>query len=315
MNRSIKFRYVNEITGTFVIIVLIALIVAVVLAGKAQRWFEPEYAVTLLFPPEGSLDIQKGAEIKILGTVVGVVKRINVDDEGKMTGNITVRGEFFRFIREDSEAIVKKKFGIAGDAYVEITKGNGAPMSKENTVLQCRKDTEIIETLEEVVEQVRTATLPAIEQLQLAVEEYTKLAASLNDPSGNLQQLLGNLNDMTISINKGDGAVGKVLKDPEFAEEVGNITKEINASLVELQTILKDVEKTTQSLPGAMDKVNGELEELPGTVYQAKATLKETEALIEALQKHWLIKKYMADTGGETHIPSSSIYVPMGGGQ
>ena len=73
MNKPFKFRYVNEIVGVFVLVVVAALIVGIILAGRAQEWFVPVHHLVLDFPEEGSLGLQKGAEVQILGTPVGVV--------------------------------------------------------------------------------------------------------------------------------------------------------------------------------------------------------------------------------------------------
>ena len=38
-DQRFKFRHVNEITGTFVILIVLALIATVVWMGHSQRWF------------------------------------------------------------------------------------------------------------------------------------------------------------------------------------------------------------------------------------------------------------------------------------
>ena len=84
MAKPFKFRYVNEIVGTFVLLIVVVLIVTVLLAGHAQEWFTPEYRYRLNFPEEGSLGIQAGSPVEILGTTVGKVRRVLVrDDAGR----------------------------------------------------------------------------------------------------------------------------------------------------------------------------------------------------------------------------------------
>lgn len=279
MPKPFKFRYVNEIAGAFVLLVVVLLVAGIVVAGHAQRWLEPVHELRIGFPPEGSLDLQKGAEVRILGAKVGAVEQIRVADDGSISGRITIRGNFIRFVRADSRAIVKKMFGVAGDAFLEITKGTG-PELPEDSVLMCTKDTEITETINDVVRQVRETALPAIEQAQKAVTEYTKLAEQLNS--------------IVAGLERGEGAAGQLLKDPKVAEQIRGIIENSNVAL-------RDTRKT-------MELITTEVEDLPGTMIQARKTLEETEKLLEALQKHWLLRKYVEQTvEPSTMIPPSEV--------
>jgi len=124
-NKPFHFRYINEIIGGFVLMVIALLVVAVFVAGRAQGWFEEVYKIHIDFPPQGSLGLQIGSPVQILGATVGRVEEINIDEDRHMTGLISVKGDFYQFIRSDSRAIIKKKFGVAGDAFIEVTKGMG----------------------------------------------------------------------------------------------------------------------------------------------------------------------------------------------
>ncbi len=299
MPKPFKFRYVNEIAGGFVIAVIALVIGSIVVAGHAQRWFESVHRLTVSFPPEGSMGLQKGAEVQILGTTVGSVEEISVADDGSMAGRITVRGKFIRFVRADSQVIVKKKFAVAGDAYIEITKGTG-PELPDNATLICLKDTEIMETIQDVVRQVREATVPAIEQVRKAIEEYTNLAKDLRDPEGNLQQLMAHLNEISRGLEKGEGTAGQLLRDPALANELHEITGKVNDSLAEVRKILGDVEQST-------DVLKDEVKDLPGMVLQTREALRESEKLIVAVQKSWLLRKYVDATETTTLIPTAEV--------
>jgi phospholipid/cholesterol/gamma-HCH transport system substrate-binding protein len=303
MPKPFKFRYVNEITGAFVLLVVAALVVGIFVAGRAQKWFEEIHEVNIKFPEEGSFDLQRGAEVRILGALVGSIEEISVADDGEMSGILRIRGKFIRFVRTDSRAIAKKKFGVAGDAFLEITKGNGDPWPEES-VLKVEKDTEITELIQEVIERVEEVALPAIEQVQKALEEYTNLAADLRDREGNLQQLLGHLSNLADSLEKGEGTVGQLLRDPSLAEELRAIAAKVDDSLAEVTKILEDVRAST-------GVVKDEMQDVPGIMLQTRATMRETEKLIEALQRHWLLRKYVE--GGEPSILISPAAV--GGGR
>jgi len=299
MPKPFKFRYVNEIVGGFVILVVALLIIGIVVAGHAQRWFESVHRVEIVFPPEGSLDLQKGSEVYILGTRVGAVEEITVAADGTMAGQISVRGQFIRFVRTDSQAIVRKKFGIAGDAYIEITKGTGAELPKDQALI-CLKDVEIMETIQTLVQQFRDATLPAIEQLRKAVEEYTNLAGDLRRPEGNLQQLLTHLNKIAEGLEKGEGMAGQVLRDPAMAEQLREIVAKIESSLADVKNIMSDFEESA-------DIVKDEMQDVPGVVLQTRQMMEETEKLVTAIQKSWFVRGKIEQPGPTTLIPPAEV--------
>ncbi|MFH1039205.1 MAG: MlaD family protein [PVC group bacterium] len=308
MAQPFKFRYVNEIVGTFVLLVLIILLVGIFLAGQSQQWFESVHRYTLIFPPEGSLGLQESSEVVILGAVVGSLEKLSVDSDGNMTGRIAIKGDFFRFVREDSKVIVKKKFVLAGDSYIDITKGTGAPLP-EGSSLTCAKDTEITEFLEIEVEKVMEEVIPVIEQTRLAIEEYTRLAADIRDPGGSLQQLLGNLNRITEGLAAGEGMAGAVLRDPGMTEDLKEIVRKLKEMTERLQVIADDAARTVHTFPPMAETIAGEVEDVPGLVLQSRETLRETQRLIEALQRHWLIRGYVDRGEGSSRIPVSSISI------
>jgi hypothetical protein len=54
-----------------------------------------------------------------------------------------------------------------------------------------------------------------------------------------------------------------------------------------------------------------EVHDVPGIVLQTRDTMRETERLITAIQRHWLLRKYVEQAQPTTLIPSSAV----GGGK
>lgn len=326
MNKPFKFRYVNELTGAFVIATVTLLLVGVMVAGRVQHWFEPVYELRINFPAEGTFGLQKGADINILGTAVGTVDRIEVTENNRLQAVLKIQGDFVRFIRTDSSAIIKRRFGVAGDAFVDIAVGQGNPidMTSEPT-LECRKDTELLEIVQEVVEQVQQATLPAIEELRKTLVEYRMLAMDMRDPQGQLQQIFVRVNNavdhvdmLLVGLENGEGTAGKLLKDPAIANQVTDILTNIDTVVAQVseairlsETILSDIKKATTVLPEAADTIRSELRDLPGVVLKTQTVLHASEKLIEGLQAHWLLRGYMRGDKPLDAIPIDAIQ--MGG--
>jgi len=304
MAKKFKFRYVNEIVGGFVLLVVFLLLVGVLVAGHAQHWFEAMYEINLKFPPEGSMDLQKGGEVMLLGAKVGSVQDILVDDAGNITGTIRVRGSFMRFVRADSIALVKKKMVVTGDAYIELSRGTGAELPRTGGEIWCMKDTEIMQMLEDMLQDLQEKAEETVELVNAAILEYTKLAAGMNDPQGNLQLLLANSNGLLDDIRKGEGLPAKVLNDPAMAKDVEGIVSEVQALMVKVNEMAAQLQTVVAKLPPMVDTVGGEVDQLPVITGDAQTLMRETTVLLDGLQKHWLLRKYM---GSDDAIRSEEV--------
>lgn len=293
MAKKFKFRYVNEIVGGFVLLVFLLLLAGVIVAGNAQHWFEPMHEIELRFPPEGSMDLLKGAEVMLLGARVGSVQDILVDTDGNITGSIRVRGSFMRFVREDSIALVKKKMVVTGDAFIELTRGSGAELPKIGAEIECVKDTEIMQMLEEALMTLQKEAEHTLGLVNAAIKEYTQLAAGMNDPDGNLQALLANANGLLEDIRTGSGLPAKLLSDPAMADEVGEIIVQVRHLIEKVNLMAVDLQVVVAKLPPMAETVAGEVDHLPVVIGETQTLMRETTTLLDGLQKHWFLRKYM----------------------
>jgi len=307
MAKKFKFRYVNEIVGGFVLLTFLLLLAGVLVAGHAQHWFEAKYEIGLKFPAEGSMELQKGAEVMLLGAKVGSVQDIVVDDDGHISGTMRVRGPFMRFVRADSIALVKKKMVVTGDAYVELTRGTGAELPRAGGEIECVKDTEIIQMLEEALESIRKEALNTLALVNAAIAEYTDLAAGMNDTDGNLQSLLKNANGLLEDVRKGPGVPAKLLNNPAMAKDVEDVVGQIQALMAKVNAMAADVQKVVAKLPPMADVVAGEVDNLPALTGDAQTLMRETTTLLDGLQKHWLLRKYM---GSDDAVRAEEVLVP-----
>lgn len=248
MGEPLKLRFVHQTTGAFVLLIGAALIASVILAGKSQGWFEAKYDVRIRLPAEGLFGLQRGAEVQILQTPVGVVDSITVRDDGSVEGVLRIRGDFTRFVRADSVAMIRKKFAVAGDAYVEITRGTGDALPEEGAYIECRTDTDLIQQFQGTLEDLRFSVLDAMERAKALVDQHRKLAAGLSDPDGELQQLLSRLRAVVEGLDEGEGTVGRLLRDDAVAEELEASLSTLNTALVQAQRTLEEAERLVQGL-------------------------------------------------------------------
>jgi phospholipid/cholesterol/gamma-HCH transport system substrate-binding protein len=307
MEERFKFRRVNEITGTFVLVVVAVLIASVMWAGHSQRWFKSRVTLRIVLPEAGAAGIRQGSEIYFLGTLVGTVSDVVVDETGRMEAEANIRRDFFRFVRADSSAVVKKKFGVAGDAYFEITRGQGRSLPEKNASIVCG---ELPGTVETAIEEVRSAALPVFKKLSVGLDTWTTLGTNLIATQERLEQLVGRVDSITADVQAGKGTVGKLLTDPATADELKTLLVKANHSLDELQVTLNNLQQASTNLPAISDAIGLEAKDLPGLVLQTQTSMRELERLVEAMQRTWLLRKYVNQTNPPPSHPLSETTMP-----
>ncbi len=295
------FRRVNEITGTFVLVIVALLIAAVVWTGRSQRWFKSRVPLQIILPADGAAGIRQGSEVYFLGTLVGSVSDVIVDERGRMEADARIRRDFFRFVRADSSAVVKKKFGVAGDAYFEITRGVGQPLPEKNASIVCNEQFQ--SALEAAVEEIRAEALLVLKKVNVGLVTWTTLGTNLIATRERLDQLAIRLEKMAAGVEAGEGTVGKLITDTALADEAQTLFVRANEAMGELRGVVtnlngavRNIQDSTVRLPEITDAVADEAKDLPGLVQQTQTSMRELERLIEAMQRHWLVRKYVNQT-------------------
>jgi phospholipid/cholesterol/gamma-HCH transport system substrate-binding protein len=315
MKERFKFRRVNEVTGTFVLVIVAVLIATVVWMGRSQRWFKGNVELRIVLPEAGAAGIRQGSEVYFLGTLVGSVSDVIVDTTGRMEAEANIRHDFFRFVRADSSAVVKKKFGVAGDSFFEITRGEGPPLPEENASIVCSNQFQ--SALETAVEEVRGEAMLVLKKVNGGLDTWTKLGADLGETRQHLDQVTISLEKMAAGVEAGKGTVGKLITDTALADEAQKLLAQANQTLGELRGVVtnlnlasKNVQSGTARLPEITDAVANEAKDLPGLVQQTQTSMRELERLIEAMQHHWLLRKYVNHTNPPPRqplLPSSEL--------
>ena len=334
MPKPLKVRRVNEIVGLFILLSLAISMAAVFLGPRTQGWFTPARTLAIHLPPEGSLGLRHGSDVQILGSVVGSVDDIVVTQAGEMIAKVSVRGNFSRFVREDSRAVIRKPLGI-GDAVIEITRGHGDPLPDSGGILESTADKGPTQLMDEAMAAIRDEALPAIKELRGAISEYAMLASELRGQQGRIQQALQHLNHVGMALEKGESVAGMLLFDPKPAAELRAALPKMNASLDELhgnllamrtitnrlpqmgadmEEIVKNVRASSvegrslaAALPGLEKSTKQVVDMLPGLLLQSQETLLQIQRLTKGVQRSWLVRGYMDQSRTESRLSSERV--------
>jgi hypothetical protein len=121
-----------------------------------------------------------------------------------------------------------------------------------------------------------------------------------------LDQLIGHVDNMAADLQESKGTVGKLLTDPEVADELKALLVKANRSVDELQVTLNNLQKASTNLPMISDALS-EAKDLPELLLQTQQTLHEIESLVQGMQQHWLIRKYIEQPQPNPRIAPSEV--------
>jgi len=308
--RKSPFRYTNEAVGALVLLSVIVFIAAVLQSGRLKDWFDPGVKLKVILPAEGLFGLSAGAEVKILGTAAGQVSQIVVDPDQQIHAVVDLKRKMRGFVRRDSQAIIRKEFGVAGASFLEITRGEGEPLDWEYAVVNAVAERAPTESMGELISDVRTKVMPVIDDAR---------------------KLLVNLNAISGKIASGEGAIGRLLVEDRMAREVETLLTQVNTDirrlapilealqttvgnvsalttriaeqsgelpqmtrdagqlLASLQSVMQDLSRTTPHLPKMIANVSDATEDVPVLLGQTQQVLYELELLLQQLRSNWLL--------------------------
>jgi len=282
MHRS---RFQREIVGAFVLLGIVIFVVAIAQAGRLREWFDPGEDIRIVLPNEGLFGLAKGAQVDILGTPAGEVVRIVIEPDQKIHAEARIRASMKPFVRRDSTAVIRKTFGVAGEAYLEITRGFGEPLDWDYAVLNAAADRAPTDTLDELIKDVRQQVFPVIAEAERATRALADLTTSLADPGGDMQMLLSDVSTLTGRIVQGEGTLGHLLADDTTAREVEVLLAGTNRSLTQIEPILEELRKTATEVTGLTSSFNAQTDQIPAMTVRIQSVLASVDSILVDLRE------------------------------
>ena len=300
-----RFRYVTPQVGAFLLITLLLGGVGIFLAGRVQGWFEEQlHLETLLteLPPDSTLGLSVGAEVQIFGNIVGSVQQVSFQESDvgyNLHVQMIVQGGFIRLVRDDSRALVKKKFGFAGSTYIQITAGHGNPL-KDGAPLLGEIVPDILATLEATLDDYRGED----SRVQKVLENVQTITANLAQGRGavghllagegsgkNLGTVLSDVAQLTTGLRQGEGVAGMLLSDAKTAQKFQQTLDTTNESLDSIKRMLATAEQGLIKVEAALNDLQklststrktlqGELKDIQGLVAQLRGTFKHVDTAL-----------------------------------
>jgi phospholipid/cholesterol/gamma-HCH transport system substrate-binding protein len=323
------FRYVNEVVGALVVVAVALFVAAILQAGVLRAWFDPPLPLRVLLPPDGLSGLAAGSEVELLGTRVGMVKRIVVEPDQRMHAEVALDRSMASFVRKDSEATIRRRFGVAGAAFLDVSRGEKEPLDWAYAVIPATTERAPTEGIGQMIDEVRTRVLPIVADMHRAISSVAAIVEGINDPGGDVQSMVRDVRTLTRRVEQGEGTIGRLLNNDTLVRELETTVQETSQrlrqaravlaeleattreatlvtrtvrqhterSLQDVSTIVADLAKASPQVPGIARNLEAGTATLPQVLVQTEQTALELERLLSQLRGHWLLGG--ATPGGE----------------
>jgi phospholipid/cholesterol/gamma-HCH transport system substrate-binding protein len=305
----IRVRHTDEWVGFLVLAAIAVLLVAALQAGVLRDWFKPTSELRLILPAAGVAGLEVGADVEILGTRAGIVQRIVLDPNQQMYALIQIDEQAKPFIRRDSMAVIRRRFGVAGAAFVDISRGTGAEMDWRYAVIEATSERAPTDSVSALIDEVREKVFPILDNVGSTTKSLAEIADRINRGEGNVGRLLV---DQTL-VKEAEGTVASARQSMETlstliaeleqsAVSVHALTDDLrgpngapavlaraDSVLVTLKKILDDLAVASVRLPAISKNVEGGTANLPALMTQLQVTIQQLDQLIAQLRSSWLL--------------------------
>jgi phospholipid/cholesterol/gamma-HCH transport system substrate-binding protein len=279
------FRYANESVGVLVLVSVVLFVAAALQSGRVREWLDPGLLLRVVLPDSGLQGLADGADVEVLGTRAGQVDQIVIDPDQRFYAEVRLERDAMSFVRRDSKVVIRKRFGVAGASFLDISRGVAEPLDWDYAVLTAQAERAPQETVGELLEDLKIKLFPIIDDTQRTVSAVASLTESLREPQGPLLSVLANLDALTGSLARGEGPAGAVLTDEAMAGDLREIVERLNRDLVRVGPLLAELQTTIANLAVVTGGVADQTSELPALSARVQSVLGSVDAVLADLRK------------------------------
>jgi phospholipid/cholesterol/gamma-HCH transport system substrate-binding protein len=265
--------------GIFAALTLMAVIVIIEVAGGFD-FFKKGHRIHARF--ESIQELKEGDPVKMAGVEIGRVEKVNPPADNKVDVELKLDSKRAELVKTDSKATIKFT-GLMGQNYVSISFGSvGAPPLKEGRTLDTTEQPDLSQLMEKLgnvatgVESLTTNfNFGNITELLGPMTDFVKQ----NTPR--ITAILGNAQTISDQIAKGEGTVGRLIKeDTLYTSALGAVT---NLNL-QSQEISRDIRGVVDQARTTITQIN-EGQGTLGRLIKDESLYRETAASMVQLKE------------------------------
>ena len=305
----IRLRHTDEWVGALVIAAVALLLIAALQAGVLREWFKPTAELRLVLPSAGVAGLEVGADVEILGTRAGRVNEIVLDPDQQMYAMLEIDEQATAFIRRDSKAVIRRRFGVAGAAFVDISRGTGEELDWTYAVVEAVTERAPTDSVSALIDEAKQKIFPVLDNVGRITQSLAEVAERINRGEGNVGRLLVDdsmvkqaeatvgaardavaaLNLLMADLQKSAGNINALTQQVSAPDGVPAVLAQTDENLATLKKILDDVAVATRRTPSIAKNLEGSTATLPALLTQLQVTIKNLDQLVVQLQRSWLL--------------------------
>ncbi len=319
----IRIRNTDEWVGILIIGAIAVLFVAMLQAGVLRDWFKPTSELRLVLPEAGVAGLAAGADVEVLGTRAGTVRRVVLEPNQQMYAMLELDEQATPFVRRDSKAVIRRRFGVAGATFVDIARGTGEEMDWSYAVIEATTERAPTDNISALIDEVRQKVFPILDNAGRATNALAEIIERINRGEGNVGHLLVDetlmqqaetivkaANKSVADLNKILMQVERVTRDVSGPEGVPALLDRSNEVMRSLDRISRQVKEAARSAPGIAQNAEETAANLPAVLSQLQVTLQELDKLSAQLRASWLLGGGQPPQAQEPNTFSPSQVVP-----
>jgi phospholipid/cholesterol/gamma-HCH transport system substrate-binding protein len=323
-----RLRHSDQWVGLLVVVVVAAFLGAILQAGVLRDWFRPVSQLRIVLPEAGVAGLSVGADVEVLGTHAGVVRRVVISPNQQMYAEAEIDDQARAFIRRDSQGMIRRRYGVAGAAYIDVSRGTGAELDWNYAVIQAVTERDPTESIGALIDQARQKIFPILDEAGRSTKALADVMERMQKGEGDVGRLLTDetmVRDVESIVTKTSGIVsslGQLVSEFQLAAtNVKNLSQGMNAReggvpgllrradamLATLQQPMRDLALAVQRAPQIAHNVELGTRDLPGLLTQIQETAHELERLAIQLRGLWLLGDGGKSPPQPIRLPTSEV--------
>ena len=300
---KLQYSTMERMTGAFILLTLIVFLFTVAVVGRGKNWFRKHIVYYTTFA-EG-YNLVSGSRVKLLGTDIGSVTDVSLTAGNKVKVKVKVLTEYSSRIRANSVATVESPT-VIGSEYINIKPGTSkAAVIPPEGLIPSKEKKKFTEYLEQYEIGMK------LEHLGKILEDLAQITDQLKDPKGPFLGTLSNLQEVTGTVESGEGSLGRLIKSDELYEHMDTFVatlQETADKLVRAGTSIEEgsahLEKAAREAPEMVDKTQELLDrllkvqvilekvmtEVPEISAQAREGMEEVNRILDSVKENFLIR-------------------------
>jgi len=253
-------RHTDEWVGALVIAAVMLFFGAILEAGVLRDWLRPVGQLRVVLPHSGVGGLAVGADIEVLGIHAGTVRRVVLNPNQDIYAVADIDEQAEAFIRRDSQAVIRRRFGVVGAAYVDISRGAGAALDWNYAVIEATTERAPTDTISGMIDELREKIIPVLDDTKRTMDSVAVIADNLRE---------------------GRGTLGRLLTDDALARHADETVQALQQQIVALSPLIAQLDEATKQADAVLKLAASETEGVPSLIRRTDQVLQRLQPVLD----------------------------------